>query len=88
MRNTKTRLTHNIGANWAPFPDGTLQLIVAYNEARRDLYFGTERTFRAGARWAFSRQSYIDLSYHRLESEFVSLSSDSRIYSADLKIFF
>ena len=62
----KTRTTHNIGANWAPFPDGSLQFIVAYNEALRALEFGTERIFRPGVRWTFSRQSYVDVSYQRI----------------------
>lgn len=33
----RTRTTHNVGANWAPFPDGALQFTVVYNESVRPL---------------------------------------------------
>ncbi len=84
----KTRTTHNVGANWAPFPDGALQFTVVYNESVRPLEYGTDRIFRPGVRWAFSRQSYLDLSYQVIDSEFVALKTESRILSADLKVFF
>jgi hypothetical protein len=84
----KTRTTHNVGANWTPFPDGALQLTVAYNENVRPLAYGTDRVFRPGVRWTFSRQSYVDVSYQVLESEFVGLKTESKIFGVDLKVFF
>ena len=84
----KTRTTHNVGANWTPFPDGALQLTVAYNENVRPLAYGTDRVFRPGVRWTFSRQSYVDVSYQLLETEFVGLKTESKIFGVDLKVFF
>lgn len=84
----RTRTTHNIGINWAPFPDGALQFLFAYNEALRALDFGSERILRPSVRWTFSRQSYIDVSYQRITSEYVLQTTESRILSADFKMFF
>lgn len=83
-----TRITTNIGVNWAPFPDGSLQFYVAYDDALRPLEFGTERDVRVGVRWAISRQSYLDVSYQKLHGEFVQLTTDSRIFGVNLKLFF
>ncbi len=84
----KTRLTHNIGVNWAPFPDGSLQVIVAYNEALRDLVFGTERIFQQSVRWTFARQSFIEVSYQRIASESLVDTTRSKVLGANLKLFF
>jgi hypothetical protein len=83
----RTRVTTDVGVNWSPFPDGTLQFLVAYNDARRPIQFGTERSFQPAVRWRFSRQSYVELSYQRLRSEFIGLRTDSRILSVNLKWF-
>lgn len=84
----KTRRTHNVGVNWSPFADGSLQLIVAYDNALRPLEFGSERVFRPGVRWVFSRPSYIEISYQRIRSEYVFARTDSKVIGADVKIFF
>lgn len=83
----RTRNTHNIGINWAPFPDGSLQFILAYNEAVRPLEFGSERIFRPGVRWVFSRQSYIDVSYQRVDNDQFVQRTRTKIFSIDLKLF-
>jgi hypothetical protein len=84
----RTRRTHDLGANWAPFPDGTLQFVFAYDENLRALEFGTERILRAGARWFLTRRSYVELAHQRIRSEFVFQRTDMRVLSADVKLFF
>jgi hypothetical protein len=84
----KTRATTDIGVNWSPFPDGSLQFIVAYNNALRSLEFGRERDFRTGVRWMITRRSYVDVSYYRTKSEFVQLETESKVFSVDLRLFF
>jgi hypothetical protein len=84
----QTRTTINVGANWAPFPDGTLQFVFALNEALRDLVFGTERSTLGAVRWNVSRRSYVDVSFQRTKSEFVQYVSESRILSVTAKVFF
>lgn len=86
-RGERTRTTHNIGANWAPFPDGSLQFIVAYNEALRAIQFGKERNFQSTVRWKFSRQSYLDFSYQRIKGAFLLQTTESRILGINLKLF-
>jgi hypothetical protein len=84
----QTRTTLDIGANWAPFPDGTLQFVFDYNEALRALEFGKDRSALAAVRWNVSRRSYIDVSYQRTKSAFVLLTTESRIFSVRIRFFF
>jgi hypothetical protein len=83
-----TRATLNVSANWAPFPDGALQFIFAYNEAMRPIEFGTERNTQAAVRWNLSRRSFVDVSYQLIRSEFVSQRTDGRVFSVTMRIFF
>ena len=86
LSDEKTRTTTYVGVNWVPFPDGSLQVNVGYDDALRALEFGTERSFRAGVRWKFARQSYLDVTYQRLRSEFTLQTTRSRVLSMDLRL--
>jgi hypothetical protein len=83
----QTRRTHDVNVNWAPFPDGMLQIIFAYNEALRALEFGRDRSTLGAVRWNVSRRSYIDLSFQRTRSEFVFQKTESRIVSISVRLF-
>ena len=82
-----TRTTHDVGVNWAPFPDGTLQIIFAYNEALRALEFGRDRSTLGAVRWNLSRKSFVDVSFQRTRSEFVFQKTASRIFSINVRLF-
>lgn len=82
-----TRTTLDINASWAPFPDGTLQIVFASNEALRAIEFGRDRSTLGAVRWNVSRQSYIDVSYQRTRSEILNLKTESRILSARVRLF-
>lgn len=84
----RTRTFTNFGVNWSPFPDGSLQFFVAYDESLRPLEYGTERRFRPGLRWRFSRQSYLDVLYERLRTEFPIQTEETAIVSANLRLFY
>ena len=84
----QTRTTHDIGVNWAPFPDGALQFVFAYDEALRDLEFGQEARTIGAVRWNLSRRSYIDVSYQRTKSEFVLQTIESSVFSVRVRLFF
>ena len=84
----KTRTTHTVDVNWAPFAEGALQFIFAYDESFRDLYYGQEQSTLASVRWNLSRRSYLDVSYQRTRSEFVFYSTESGIFSTDVRIYF
>ena len=85
---SETRSTLSVSANWVPFPDGALQFIFSYNEAMRALVFGTERSSMAGVRWDLSRRSYVNVSYQLLKSELPTYATESRIFSATVRVFF
>ncbi len=84
----RTRKTLDIGANWAPFPDGKLQFIFASNDALRALEFGRDRSTLGAVRWNISRRSYVDVSYQRTRSEFVVQTTESRVFSVTVRLFF
>jgi hypothetical protein len=84
----RTRTTLNAGANWTPFPDGALQFVFAYNDALRDIEFGTDRSAVGSVRWNLSRRSYIDVSYQRTNSEFVFETTETRVFSVGVRLFF
>jgi hypothetical protein len=84
----KTRTTFSASANWSPFQDGALQFLFGYNEALRDLVFGTERNTLGGIRWNMTRRSYVDVTYQLLRSESVFVLTEGKILSATVKLFF
>ena len=84
----QARTTHQIDVNWAPFPDGTLQFLFAYDEALRDLVFGQDQSTLGTVRWNLSRRSFIDVSYQKTKSEFVLYSTESRILSSSVRVYF
>jgi hypothetical protein len=84
----RTRTTFSLSGNWVPLPDGALQFIFGYNEALRDLAFGSERNTMAGVRWNLTRRSYVDVSYQLVKSEQISVSTEGRILSATVRLFF
>lgn len=83
----RTRSTLDLGMNWAPFPDGALQLLFVHNEARRAVEFGRDRSTIGVVRLKLSRRSYADLSYQKTRSEFVFQTTQSRVLSLTLRLF-
>ncbi len=82
-----TRTTINIATSWAPFRDGTLQFVFAYNEALRALEFGKDRNTVGAVRWNLARQSYVDISIQKSRSANVFLTTESRVISARVRLF-
>ena len=83
----ETRTAVDIVASWAPFPDGALQIVFAHNEARRSLQIGQDRSTVGSVRWNFTARSYLDVSVQRIRSEFTVLTTESRIFSVNLRLF-
>jgi hypothetical protein len=83
----RTRTTLDLLANWSPFPDGALQFVFARNEALRALEFGKDGSTLGAVRWNVSRRSYVDVSYQRTRSEFVHLTTESRVFGLSLRLF-
>lgn len=79
-----TRDLMNYGANWSPFPDGSLQFTFSYNE---NLTSDGEKVtlISPNMRWKISRRTFLDLSGQYLETESASQISDSIITSATFR---
>ncbi len=82
-----TRTALNISTSWTPFPDGTLQIVFAYNETVRPVQFGTERNAVSAVRWNVSPRSYIDVSFQRTRGVTEFVTTEVRIFSARVRLF-
>lgn len=87
-KDKKTNFTQNYALNWSPFLEGALQLNFAYNETLRSEDNGRDRIITPSLRWKIASRSFLDLSYQIIKSTSISQTADSRVFSADLKIFF
>ncbi len=74
----------NYGANWSPFPDGSLQFTFSYNE---NLNSDGEKVtlISPNIRWNISRRMFLELSGQYLKTESESQTSDSFISSATFR---
>ena len=84
----RTRKTLDIGLNWAPLPDGTLQFVFISNESLRPLDLGRESHTVGAVRWNVSRQSYIDVSYQRTKTEYDFQTIETRVFSVGVRLYF
>jgi hypothetical protein len=69
----------NWAASWSPFPNGSLQISLAYNETYRSEFDSVFRIFTPRVRWNITNRWYLDLSYQeaRTESDIDSRESKS-----------
>jgi hypothetical protein len=81
------RTLQNYGLNWSPFPDGALQFRFAYNETRQPQEQTSDRFISPGVRYKINERSFLDLSYQSIKSDSAGQTIDSRVLSANLKIF-
>lgn len=81
------RTQQNYGVNWSPFPDGALQFRFYYNESQRPEDHITERVITPGVMYKINNRSYIDVSYQVIRNETAAQTTDSKVFTATLKIF-
>jgi hypothetical protein len=81
------RIVQNYALNWAPFPDGFLLFRFAYIESRTPVDQLATRMVSPGLRFLINRRSFLDLSYQDIHDETSALKTDSKVFSAELKIF-
>jgi hypothetical protein len=84
----RTRTTQNYGLNWSPFPDGTLQFSLDYNESLTTEPDGEARVIVPRVRWNINKNTFLDISYQRIWSDSDSGKTDSGIFSTNLRISF
>lgn len=87
-RGTSRTSLQNYSANWSPFPDGTLQFFLTYNEILRPEDGQKSRTLGPSLKWTVSRHVFLDMYYNLNESESSTQTSDSKSFNARLKVTF
>lgn len=80
-----TRVFQNYAVNWSPFPEGALQLFVAYNEILEPEGKET-KSLSPGLRWDISRHATLSMSYGLVKSETKIQKADSKQINANLRI--
>ncbi len=78
----------NYGINWSPFPDGTIQFNLLYNENMRTLDRAKERLLSPSLSWKVTSKSLLDFSYSFATAESITQSANSNIMSLNYRIFF
>jgi hypothetical protein len=85
----ETTVNQSYGLNWAPFPDGTMQLAFFYAETL--LPDGTQsRIVQPTARWYVGprRRSYLEATFQLSTTEGLQSRSESQLFSTGLNIAF
>jgi hypothetical protein len=85
----ETAVNQSYGLNWAPFPDGTLQLSFFY--AENLLQDGTQsRIAQPTVRWYLGarRRSYLEATYQRSTTDGPLVKSESELISTGLNVSF
>jgi hypothetical protein len=84
-----TQVTQNFGANWSPFPDGTLQFSFFYAENRLPDE-SESRIIQPTLRWYLTprRRSYLEATYQKSTLDGNAFKSESDLFTARLNIFY
>lgn len=88
QQNSPADYTQNYGVNWSPFPDGTLQFNFSYSENQRTLNEEKTRTITPNLNWKITRRSFLQLAYVILQTKSATTTTDSEIYSMNLRTSF
>ena len=85
-----TTVNQNYSVNWAPFPDGTLQLTMFYSQSQFSDNSVTARIVQPTVRLYFSqrRRSYFEVGYQLNTSDSKTQKTESQGVGARLNIFY
>lgn len=80
-----SRVFQNYSVNWSPFPEGTLQLSILYNET---LSTEGQESRSVGPRviWRLTQRAELTVIYTVVDTESESTLTDSKNFSANLRI--
>lgn len=84
----KTQLLQNYGFNFSPFPDGLLQLNLAYNESISTEKNAKQRMLAPSVTWRVTSKSLLELAYLVMRTESTLEKSDTRVFNGNFKFFF
>jgi len=78
----------NYGANWAPFPDGTLHFNINYLETLQSSDESRSRSLTSGVRWNINPRASIDVAYTRFLADSNFQEQQSDFITSNLRITF
>ncbi|MEK6776710.1 MAG: hypothetical protein AABY87_07520 [bacterium] len=84
-RNTTLK---NYAFNWSPFPYGTLQFNLSYNEELTSDNNGKSSTVVPSLRWNITSRAFLQLSYQLIKTESVLNTSDLKVFSVTARMIF
>ncbi|HXV76186.1 MAG TPA: hypothetical protein VD788_07685 [Candidatus Polarisedimenticolaceae bacterium] len=82
------RTTSRYLFSWAPFRDGTLSLVLNYNETLRSDFDTRETVSSSRIRWQVSGNTFVNLGFAKITQESDLFDSDSSNLSADVRFGF
>lgn len=85
ISNGEKRTTQNYAVDWSPFPDGTLQVSIAYSEFIRPEEDRKDKTFRPSLRWSISRRTVLEVTYSIFKSSTETEERKSNAITAKLR---
>ena len=85
-----TTVNQNYSLNWAPFPDGTLQLSMFYSQSQFSDNSSTSRIVQPTVRWYFSsrRRSYLEVGYQLNTSDSKSQKTEAQGVGARVNLYY
>jgi hypothetical protein len=84
----RIRRTKNYAVNWSPFPGGDLQFSVAYNESLSSDANTKTQSLVPSVTWKMTRKVYMTAAYQANKGSSDDGTSESKIFSVDVKGFF
>ncbi len=83
-----TRSFQNYSLNWSPFPEGALEFFFQYSEQFNSEDDSEDRIIGPGLRWRIRRGASLELFYNLIQSESETEKTESRNFTANLRISF
>jgi hypothetical protein len=84
----KTRRSQSYSVNWSPFFGGNLQFSMAYTESLDSENNTRVRTWSPSLTWKINRTSYLAASYQVSQGKSDDGTSDSKLFSTNLRVYF
>jgi hypothetical protein len=78
----------NYSVNWAPFPDGNLQLFFSYTETLRPEDGQKEKSLGPSLKWTIGPHLTLDMLYNVFETENRFQTTDSDTFRTNLRLIF
>ena len=74
--------------NWAPFPDGDLQLSFTFNETLRLADEQEETAIGPGLKWDINRYAFLDMSFFYTMVKSKLITTDSTAFRTTFRVSF